>query len=264
MTQTTLVAARADTGQTLVIGDTDDALLRSLSDQRLLTCTHCGGALTFKAGAVRLHHFAHVNLDACSYADHEPESDSHRLGKYVLYRHFRNGAREAALERHLPATDQRADCSVCAADGQGFALEFQQAANTIERWNERHRLYRSQNLCDLWFLGIVRYQETQLQPARPITPYDPVPVPRDVFEASAGGFVIRELEKAILAADDRLVYLDPETEALTILIPRGTSANTLRAYRYRLPLAVSELRAGALWTPLEPLLEDYHRFRNRQ
>ncbi len=261
MENTTLVAVRSDTGEALAIGDTDSALLRKLSDVRLLRCPHCNGLLQLKAGAVRLHHFAHVSLAECSYADHEPESDTHRLGKYVLYQHFRRGAVDAALERWLPATEQRADCYVQRPDGQGYALEFQQANNTLDRWNERHHLYNSQGLRDIWFLGAVRYQESTSEPLKPISAYDPIPVPRDVYGAASGGFRVRELEKAIVAAENRLIYLDPETEMLTILLARGLHANTLRAYRYMLPLAAAELRSDGLWTPLEPLLSSYRQYR---
>lgn len=261
--QTTLVALRTDTGERLTIGDCDVALLRTLSDARELHCPHCGSLLTLKAGNVRLHHFAHVSRAECDYPDHESETTSHRLGKYGLYQHFRRGAAYAALEYRIATTEQRADCFVQRPEpaGQSYALEFQQANNSVERWNERRRLYRSAGLFDIWFLGIVRYQESISEPPRPISPYDPLPVPRHEFGAMAGAFHIRELEKAIAAAENRLNYLDPETERLTILIVRSVSGNTARAYRYQVPLSTAELRDGALWTPLDPLLSplsDYH------
>ena len=58
-----------------------------------------------------------------------------------------------------------------------------------------------------------------------------------------------------------LYYLVPETGELTILVVRDLHGNTLRAYRYQLPLADCALRDGFLWTPLDPLLADYHRYR---
>jgi hypothetical protein len=186
----------------------------------------------------------------------------HRLGKFTLFKKFRSGATEAALERHIPQTDQRADCFITTGNNS-YALEFQQANNTAERWMERHNMYYSQQIHDYWFLGIVRYQASTSQPPRPVTPYDPLPVPRGIYDASAGMFRIREMEKAMLHVVDRLIYLDPETEIMTILFPRSVSANTLRAYRYVVPLAEAELRDGLLWTPLEPLLQDYLRFRSR-
>src|SRR5579859_2632668 len=127
--QTTLVAVRADSGETLTIGDCDVALLRTLSDARELCCPHCGSLLTLKAGNVRLHHFAHASRAECDYPDHESETVGHRLGKYALYQHFRRGAAYAALEYRIATTEQRADCFVQRPGpaGQSYALEFQQA-----------------------------------------------------------------------------------------------------------------------------------------
>jgi hypothetical protein len=260
MSETTLVAIRTDTGERVNISDLPLEALRALSDNHLLRCPQCSGLLTLKAGPVRIHHFAHVNLTDCDAFDHEPESDSHRQGKLLLYQIFRHGAVAATLEQHLPATDQRADVFIEMPDNASYALEFQQANNSVARWNERHQMYRSIGITDIWFLGQVRYQERQSEPLHPISPYDPLPVPRQDFEAASGSFQARELEKALFAAGPKLYYLDPDSGLLTILLARDLHGNTLRAYRYRLPLADCILREGSLWTPLEPLLDDYRRY----
>jgi hypothetical protein len=260
VSETTLVAIRSDTGERVTIGDLALDTLRDLSDQHLLRCPNCGTALTLKAGPVRVHHFAHVSVTECDTIDHEPESDSHRQGKLRLYQHFRQGALLASLEQHIPATDQRADVYLEMHDGLRYALEFQQANNSVERWTERHSLYRRSRIHDIWFLGQIRYQERYAEPLHPISSYDPLPVPRDVFEAASGAFQARELEKAIVAAEPTLYYLDPDNDSLTILLVRSVQGNTLRAYRYRVPLSGCVLREGRLWTPLDPLLDDYWRF----
>ncbi|MCC7450330.1 MAG: hypothetical protein IT324_23125 [Anaerolineae bacterium] len=264
MSETTLVATRTDTGERVTIGDLPVDALRTLSDNHLLICPHCSTPLILKAGAVRVHHFAHVSLTQCDAADHEPESDSHRQGKLRLYQHFRQGATLAALEYHLPQTDQRADVFMAMPDGQRYALEFQQANNSVAQWSERHSLYRSIGIHDIWVLGQVRYQARQSDPPGPISAYDPLPVPRDVFEASSGSFQARELEKAVASVDRTLYYLDPDSGLLTILLVRSLHGNTLRAYRYRVPLSDCALHDGRLWTPLDPLLDDYRRYRNDQ
>jgi hypothetical protein len=260
VSETTLVAVRTDTGERVTIGDLPVDVLRALSDDRLLRCPNCDVPLTLKAGPVRVHHFAHASLSLCAAVDHEPETDSHRQGKLLLYRHFRQGAASATLEQHLAATDQRADVFVEMPGGQRYALEFQQANNSVARWAERHALYRGAGVADIWFLGQVRYQERQAEPLHPISSYDPLPVPRDGFEAASGTFQARELEKAIVAVEPVLHYLDPETGDLTVLLVRSLQANTVRAYRYRLLLAACALRDGRLWTPLDPLLVEYRRY----
>lgn len=258
---TTLVALRTDTGQRVSIGDTPEADLRALSDGRLLLCTHCGTPLVLKAGPIRVHHFAHANLSAC--AGSEPETESHRAGKLRLYEHFRVGALEAAMEVAVPESGQRADVIVRTSEAQ-YALEFQQANNTAEQWAERHAQYRRAGLVDVWFLGQVRYMPARGELVRSISPYDPRPIPRDMYEASAGAFKVRDMERAMLAAlaDDPdalpiLYFLDPECGDVTALLAREVRHNTLRAYRYVVSLAACALRAGALWTPLTPLLAEY-------
>jgi hypothetical protein len=260
-TPTTLVAVRADTGARVTIGDVPLERLRVLSDARLLRCPGCGAPLTLKAGPVRIHHFAHAGATLC--AASEPETESHRAGKLLLYRHFRVGALAAEVEHHLPATDQRVDVYIEQPDAR-YALEFQQANNAAAEWVERHARYTGQGLVDIWFLGQSRYQEAASEALHPISPYDPHPVPRDAFDAAAGAFRVREIERAILDTFSgcprrfpALHYLDPDSGMLTILLARDVRHNTLRAYRYRLPIESCTLRDGWLWTPLDPLLADY-------
>lgn len=257
--QTTLIALRTDTGERLTIDDLPLDELRVLSDARQLICPYCRGPLMLKAGAVRVHHFAHLNLDACSAADHEPETDEHRQGKLLLYRAFRPGAVMAEIEHHLPATDQRADVMVLA--DRRYALEFQQANNTADRWAARHALYAEQGIADIWFLGQARYQE--IEPPEPISPYDPLPVPRAGYDAASGRFRTREMERQMLLVAPILSYLDPDTGIVTLLVERDIRHYTLRAYRYRFPLTECRLQHGGLWTPLDPLLADYRAFRQR-
>ena len=42
---------------------------------------------------------------------------------------------------------------------------------------------------------------------------------------------------------------------------RDLHGNTLRAYRYQFSLADCALRDGRFWTPLDPLLDEYHHYR---
>jgi hypothetical protein len=168
----------------------------------------------------------------------------------ALYQHFRHGAAYAALEYPLKTTHQRADVFVAPK----FILEFQQANNTFDQWGERHTLYASQGLVDVWFLGQIRYTEAHRERLRPISPYDPRRVPRDTYEASAGAFRVRELERAILETFGVLYYLNPEDGQVTCLLPREMRANTLRAYRYVFPLNLCRLNDDGLWTPITPFI----------
>lgn len=247
-----LVARHAPTGTLLTIGDVPLERLRTYSERGELRCPECGALLRLKAGNIRQHHFAHVSLVQCATRYAEPESESHRTGKMALYRHFRRESPHAQLEWRIQATDQRADVFV----PPNFVLEFQQASNSAEQWRERQRLYEDAGMCAIWFLGQVRYAEARSEPVRPISIYDPSPVPRRDFEAAAGAFRVREMERAMLEVFTMLYYLDPYVEMLTILLPRSWHAQTLRAYRYRLPLALARLTPNGLWTPLHAQLDE--------
>lgn len=253
----TLVAVRLDTGEHLTLGDYPPEQLRALSDAQLLACPFCGGGLQLKAGKVRMHHFAHLNTDLCSAANHEPETESHQRGKMLLYQHFRTGATIADLEHHFMATGQRADVYI--ETTRRYAFEFQQASITADRWLNRHLLYREQGITDIWILGMVRYHEAE--PPKPISPFDPLPLPRSEFDAAAGTFRIRELEKAMLAHSPILTYLDPATALLTILACREVRHNRVRAYRYRLLLGDCRLSEDGLWSPLTAALAELQRLR---
>lgn len=255
-----LTAVRTDTGEQITVGEISLEELRALSGARCLHCPGCGSPLTLKAGTVRLPHFAH--LSECTIPHYEPESESHRMGKWALYQHFRVGALAAGLEHGFPETDQRADVFIETSTTL-HVLEFQQANNSFQEWLDRHQRYQRLGVVDTWFLGVVRYREMRGEPLRPISPYDPLPVPRGSLGGMAGGFGIREMERAILntcAQSDHLpmlIYLDPQELQVTLLLAREIRGMTLRAYRYRVPLAQCALREGQLWTPLTPLLEPH-------
>ncbi len=247
-----LVALHAPTAALLTIGDVPVEQLRAYSERGDLRCPTCGGLLRLRAGTVRQHHFAHVSLAHCTSRYAEPESESHRMGKLALYQHFRREAPFAQLEWHIQATDQRADVFIA----PNFALEFQQANISAEQWRERQQLYESVGMCAIWFLGQTRCREARSESVRPISLYDPAPVPRHAFEAAAGAFRVRQMERAMLETFPMLYYLDPYSKMLTILLPRSWHAQTLRAYRYRLPLAACRLSPSGLWTPLHAQLDE--------
>lgn len=250
---TSLVALHVDTGARLTISDTPLDDLRALSNTRKLICPFCGTGMLLKAGKVRLHHFAHLSVNECASADHEPETDAHRLGKLRLYHHFRSGAQGAQVERGLPS-GQRADVFIERSE-RNYALEFQQADNTADKWNGRHTAYRDQGICDVWLLGIVRYKPVG-EPGS-ISRYDPLPVPHTVFAATSVSLKVREMEKAMLSAFPLLYYLDPESNKVSALIPRNLRSDTLRAYRYQFDLSECSLENGELITPLTPYLRPY-------
>src|ERR1041384_3009474 len=81
----------------VTIGCQPEDLLRRLSDNRILACPGCGGALVLHAGAVRAHHFAHLPGAVCSLPQSEPETEEHRAGKLLLASWLRERLPEAEV-----------------------------------------------------------------------------------------------------------------------------------------------------------------------
>src|SRR5213075_1649572 len=114
--------------------------------------------VVLKAGHVLSAHFAHLAGGTCAHPLSEPETEMHRAGKLMLAGWIARqipGAR-ITVEASIEATGQRADVLVETEDSHRIAIEFQCADLTAREWRRRHRLYRSEDIRDLWFLGAHR------------------------------------------------------------------------------------------------------------
>jgi hypothetical protein len=163
--------------------------------------------VVLKAGSILAPHFAHLPGAVCSHRDAEPETDQHREGKALLARWLCAKLRESVvtMEAVVTETGQRADVLVTLPDGGRVAVEFQCADLGTREWQRRHDLYRSNGIRDLWLLGGSR-----------------------LIRGDAG-FRLSELERALLASNAPLLFLDPLGETLAAgslarLRPRGQSA----------------------------------------
>jgi hypothetical protein len=93
-------------------------------------------------------------------------------------------------------TGQRADVLVTNPNGERIAIEFQCADFGAREWRRRHVSYRSVGIRDLWILGGCRLVRGE------------------------AGYRATELERALLAANAPLLFLDPLGENL----PAGSVA----------------------------------------
>lgn len=87
----------------------------------------------------------------------EPETEEHINGKRDLYEWIKiqNGVTDAVLEGWIPETRQRPDIMFKYNDKQ-CVIEFQCSPIATEYY-ERHDLYRSSGICDIWICGIDKY-----------------------------------------------------------------------------------------------------------
>ena len=127
--------------------------IKNISKNKLIICEKCGSILILKAGAVKIHHFAHKNK--CTYKYGEPESEEHIMGKFNMYikliKLYPNSKVE--LEYHIKETNQIADVIVIHKNGEKWAFEIQCSRITVGTLIERSLLYKKADIIDTWFLG---------------------------------------------------------------------------------------------------------------
>src|SRR5699024_6169521 len=143
--------------------DTTEELLRYQSKNKQLFCPECKGQVRFASGEQVTAHFKHVNKQDCSY-DWEPETEEHLRGK-ILIRNWlvkQYPKAQVEFEYKISETNQRADVMAIFPTGEKIAFEMQCSRIPGSVWKERHNLYRSANIRDIWIIGqsVHRYGKT--------------------------------------------------------------------------------------------------------
>lgn len=129
--------------------DTTQNQILAFKKQRHFFCPACGGAMIFKAGEVKIPHFAHHSRVGCNRFS-EPETPLHLTGKMLLHQFFLKKNYPAELERYFPAIKQRADVFV---EGK-WAIEFQCSPISSTEVAARTNGYASIALQALWIRGM--------------------------------------------------------------------------------------------------------------
>lgn len=173
----------------------EEYYLRTLSSEEQLICPDCRANVRFRSGTKRPHFYHHRKCESPN-PYHEPESATHRMGKFVLYKWLKYLYQESRveLECYLSETRQRSDVMVIHPNGQRWAFEFQCSKITGAIWHERHQLYQNAGITDIWILSeeIARYSETEAR--------------------------LIGLESEIHKSTSRIQYLNPNTENVTFYL----------------------------------------------
>lgn len=146
--------------------DTTEELLRYQSKNKQLFCPECNSRVRFASGEQVTAHFKHVNKQDCSY-DWEPETEEHLRGKVLIRNWLVKQYPEAQVEFEykIHETSQRADVMAIFPSGEKIAFEMQCSRIQGSVWKERHNLYKSANIRDIWIIGqsVHRYGKTEGQ-----------------------------------------------------------------------------------------------------
>lgn len=133
--------------------------LKKWSNKNILICPACGKVYEYCHGEVISPYFRHKDKEECEDKYSEPETDEHINGKIKLYEWIKkqNGVANVVLEGWIPETKQRPDIMFI-YNGNQYVIEYQCTPISTE-YHERHTLYQTAGINDIWICGTDKYLE---------------------------------------------------------------------------------------------------------
>jgi len=122
--------------------------LKKWSNKKILICPVCEKPYEYCHGKIKSPYFRHKDKNACESIYSEPESEEHIKGKRDLFEWIKRqeGVSDVVLEGWIPETKQRPD------------ILFEYQCSTISsEYYERHNLYKTAGISDIWICGTEKY-----------------------------------------------------------------------------------------------------------
>jgi competence CoiA-like predicted nuclease len=228
-------------GNRLSSVETDLHALRKLSLDGQILCPDCGATLGIRAGESRRPHFYHPAQE-CEYTYHEPETEEHITGKWLLWMRLRALFPQSTVELECPLTEtrQRPDILVTHVSGARIAVEYQCYRISGQLWRERHDLYQEAGIPDVWILGTSVHQ-------------------LGIVDGQHSKFKHRlcDLERTLHQQQHQLVYLEPSTQNI-LFLKNGLAKGQMLIHpiQSKAQLQVTYLRDDMWWVDeLDTLIE---------
>lgn len=131
--------------------------LKKWSSKKILLCPVCGKPYEYCHGKVKTPYFRHMDKAECEDKYSESETEEHLNGKRDLFEWIKKqkGVTNAVLEGWIPETKQRPDI-MFEYGGKKCVIEYQCSPIATE-YVERHELYQSSGIIDIWIAGYEKY-----------------------------------------------------------------------------------------------------------
>lgn len=145
------------------------------SEKGQLTCEECGTEVIFKAGDIKIPHFAHKSHNSNCYFRDIKESEEHRKGKSIIYYWLKS------LDIGRVFVDNRygnrsANVSL-ESYNKVFAFEFMRNETNVTKWDNKKNDYEKMNIDDYYFFSAKdyrkKYDETKEQFRKIVQRYSP-------------------------------------------------------------------------------------------
>ena len=131
--------------------------LKNMSNNNMLLCPACGKLYEYCHGSIKIPYFRHKDKEECFAMYSESETQEHLMGKTDLYNWLLtlDGLEDIILEGWIEETKQRPDIMFKYNNNQ-YVIEFQCTPISSEYF-ERHELYQSIGIKDIWICGTEKY-----------------------------------------------------------------------------------------------------------
>lgn len=138
-------------------GKLDKETLKKWASKSILLCPVCDKPYEYCHGEFKIPYFRHKDKTECKDFYSESETEEHIRGKQDLYQwiSIQNDVSDVILEGWLPETHQRPDI-MFKYNNQQYVIEYQCTPISTE-YLERHNLYESAGIVDIWILGTNKY-----------------------------------------------------------------------------------------------------------
>lgn len=176
--------------------------LRGWSNKSMLKCPICGDKLLYCHGDYKIPYFRHEKNNDCLDIYSEGVTQEHLKGVKMLYEWLLNqkDIKNLQLEKWIPETRQRPDIYFEIVENneiKKYAIEFQ-CSPIATKYNERHDLYRLNNIIDIWILGFSKYD---------INNYNSLLLEYDICNQVIKNVKTKTIEREIKNSSKPLMYL---------------------------------------------------------
>lgn len=179
-----------------------DEKLREWSNKAMLKCPVCNEKMVYCHGDFKIPYFRHEKNNDCPDVYSEGITEEHLKGTRILYEWLKNqeGIINLQLEKWISETKQRPDIYFERKEGniiKKYAIEFQ-CSPIATKYNERHDLYRLNNINDIWILGTYKYD---------IRRYNKLFLKYDMNNKIIDNIKTKTLEREIKFSSKPVIYL---------------------------------------------------------
>lgn len=173
-----------------------DEKLREWSNKGMLKCPVCGEKMLYCHGDFKIPYFRHEKNSDCPDIYSEGITEEHINGIKILYDWLnkQEGISDIQLEKWIPETRQRPDIYF-KYNGEEYVIEYQ-CSPIATKYNERHDLYKLNNINDIWILGVNKYGINNISKER------------SIYYKSKNEVKTKTIEQQIFNGGQNLVYLN--------------------------------------------------------